>query len=66
MVWKSPVLVLQLSSKTIFLILKKLASLINFKKKKNTGKKVKKIGERILKKTIKEIDNLIINEFKKT
>ena len=45
---------------------KKLASLINFKKKKNTGKKVKKIGERILKKTIKEIDNLIINEFKKT
>ena len=45
---------------------KKLASLIYFKKKKVAGKKIKKIGERILKKTIKEIDNLIINEFKKT
>ncbi len=45
---------------------KKLASLIYFKKKKIAVKKVKKIGERILKKTIKEIDNLIINEFKKT
>jgi len=45
---------------------KKLASLINFKKKRIAGKKVKKIGERILKKTIKEIDNLIVNEFKKT
>ena len=45
---------------------KKLASLIYFKKKKIAVKKVKKIGERILKKTIMEIDNLIINEFKKT
>ena len=45
---------------------KKLASLIYFKKKRIAGKKIKKIGERILKKTIREIDNLIINEFKKT
>ena len=45
---------------------KKLASSIYFKKKRIAGKKIKKIGERILKKTIKEIDNLIINEFKKT
>ena len=45
---------------------KKLASLIDFNKKKGAGIKIKKIGEKILKKTIKEIDNLIINEFKKT
>ena len=45
---------------------KKLASLIDFKKKRIAGKKIKKIGKRILKKTINEIDNLIINEFKKT
>ena len=45
---------------------KKLASLIYFKKKKIAVKKLKKIGEKILKKTIKEIDNLIINDFKKT
>ena len=31
-----------------------------------SGNKIKKIGKRILKKTINEIDNLIINEFKKT
>ena len=43
-----------------------LASLIIFKKNKNIGVKIKKIGEKILKKTIKELDNLINNEFKKT
>ncbi|WP_440656085.1 3-deoxy-D-manno-octulosonic acid transferase [Candidatus Pelagibacter sp. HIMB1509] len=43
-----------------------LASSIIFTKKKKIGLKVKKIGDKILKKTIKELDNLIINEFKKT
>ncbi len=43
-----------------------LASYINFKKNKNIGIKIKKIGDKILKKTIKEIDSLITNEFKKT
>ena len=43
-----------------------LANLIVFKKNKNTGIKIKKIGGIILKKTIKELDNLINNEFKKT
>ena len=43
-----------------------LASSITFKKNKNIGIKIKKIGDKILKKTIKEIDSLIINEFKKT
>ena len=43
-----------------------LASYINFKKNKNIGIKIKKIGDKILKKTIKELDSLIINEFKKT
>ena len=45
---------------------KELASLISFRKNKNTGIKIKKIGKIILKKTIKEIDNLINNEIKKT
>ena len=45
---------------------KELASLISFKKNKNTGVKIMKIGKIILKKTIKEIDNLINNEVKKT
>ena len=45
---------------------KELAYLISFKKNRNTGNRIKKIGGIILKKTIKEIDNLIINEFKKT
>ncbi len=46
---------------------KELASLISFKKNKNTGIKINKIGKIILKKTIKEIDNLINNnEVKKT
>ena len=43
-----------------------LASSIIFKKNKNIGIKIKKIGDKILKKTIKELDSLIINEFKKT
>ena len=43
-----------------------LASSITFKKNKNIGIKIKKIGDKILKKTIKELDSLIINEFKKT
>ena len=45
---------------------KELASLISFKKRKNSGDKIKKIGTIILKQTLEEIDNLIINEFKKT
>ena len=45
---------------------KKLASLITFKKNKSHGKKIKKIGEIIFKKTIKELNSLINNEFKKT
>ena len=43
-----------------------LASSIIFKKNKNSGKKIKKIGQKILKKTINELDNLINNEYKKT
>ena len=43
-----------------------LASLITFKKKPYTATKLKNIGEKILKKTIKELDNFINNEFKKT
>ena len=45
---------------------KNLASLILFKKKYNTGNKIKNIGVKVLKKTIKELDYLIKNEFKKT
>lgn len=45
---------------------KELASSIIFKKNKNIGIKIKKIGKIILKKTIKELDYLINNEFKKT
>jgi len=45
---------------------KELASSITFKRDKNIGIKFKKIGGIILKKTIKELDNLINNEFKKT
>jgi 3-deoxy-D-manno-octulosonic-acid transferase len=45
---------------------KELASSINFKKNKKIGIKIKNIGGKILKKTIKELDNLINNEFKKT
>ncbi len=43
-----------------------LASSIVFKKKRNTGNKIKYIEKNILKKTINELDNLINNEFKKT
>ena len=43
-----------------------LASSIIFKKNKNIGSKIKKIGEKILKETIKELDFLIKNEIKKT
>ena len=43
-----------------------LASLIIFKRKKNLGSKIKKIGGKILKETINELDKLINNEFKKT
>ena len=45
---------------------KELASSITFKKDNNIGIKIKNIGEIILKKTIKELDNLINNESKKT
>ena len=45
---------------------KQLASSIVFKKNKNDGVKIKNIGEKILKKTIKELDKYILNEFKKT
>ncbi len=43
-----------------------LASLIVYKKNKRIGLKIKNIGEKILKKTINELDNLIKNETKKT
>ena len=39
---------------------------ITFKKNKTIGFKIKNIGEKILKKTIKELDKHINNEFKKT
>ncbi len=45
---------------------KQLASSVIFVKKKQIGIKIKKIGEKILKKTIKELDNVFANEFKKT
>ena len=43
-----------------------LASSIVFKKNKHSGSRIKNIGDKILKKTIKELDNLFNNEFKKT
>ena len=43
-----------------------LASSIKFNKNKKTGIQIKNIGEKILKKTIKELNNLINNEFEKT
>ena len=43
-----------------------LASSIIFKKNKNSGKKIKQIGKKILKKTINELNNFINNEYKKT
>jgi len=45
---------------------KELASKIIFKKNKNQGEKIKKIGVKILKETIKDLDKIIKNEFKKT
>ena len=42
-----------------------LASSIVFKKNKSTGNRIKKIGENILKKTIKDLDKIFNNEFKK-
>lgn len=45
---------------------RELALSITFKKNKNIGNRIKNIGDNILKKTIKEIDNFIIDEFKKT
>ncbi len=44
---------------------KELASLIIFKRNKNIGAKIKKIGGKILKETINDLDKLINNEFKK-
>ena len=43
-----------------------LGSSITFKRNKIIGNKIKHIGQKILKKTIKEIDYFLINEFKKT
>ena len=43
---------------------KELASQIIFKRNKNLGDKIKKIGVKILKKTINDLDKLINNEFK--
>ncbi len=45
---------------------KNLSSSISFKREKNITKKINNIGEKILKETIKELDNHIINEVKKT
>ena len=45
---------------------KELANLITFKKNKKIGTKINKIGAKILKKTIKELDSLINDELKKT
>ncbi len=45
---------------------KNLAASITFKRKQNIRKKINKIGGKILKETVKELDNLIINEIKKT
>ncbi len=45
---------------------RQLALSITFKKNKKIGFKIKNIGEKILKGTIKELDKIINNEFKKT
>lgn len=42
-----------------------LSSSITFNRNKNIGIKLKKMGVKILKKTIKDLDNVINNEFKK-
>ena len=43
-----------------------LSKSIIFKKNESIGKKIKNIGNKILKKTIKELDRFIIDEYKKT
>jgi len=43
-----------------------LSSSIKFKRNSNIGNKIKIIGEKILKKTIKELNIIINNEIKKT
>ena len=45
---------------------KQLASSITFSKNKYIGKRIKKIGVKILKKTIKELNKFLKDEFKKT
>ena len=45
---------------------KELASAIIFKRNKIIGNEIKKIGVKILKETINDLDKLIKNEFKKT
>ncbi len=45
---------------------KDLASSIRFTRNKDIGVKIQNIGKKILKKTIKELDIIINNEFKKT
>jgi 3-deoxy-D-manno-octulosonic-acid transferase len=45
---------------------RELASTIIFKRNKKLGDKIKKIGVKILKETINDLDKLIKNEFKKT
>jgi len=45
---------------------RELASAIIFKRNKKLGDKIKKIGAKILKETINDLDKLIKNEFKKT
>ena len=45
---------------------KQLAESLSFKKNKRIGIKIKNIGEKILKKTIKELDKFNNNEYKKT
>ena len=45
---------------------KELVSLITFKKNKYNALKIRNIGRKILKETIKDLDKIINNEFKKT
>jgi 3-deoxy-D-manno-octulosonic-acid transferase len=46
--------------------IKELASLISFKKDEDKAQKIKKIGRKVLKETIKDLNKIINNEFKKT
>ena len=45
---------------------KELAYSVKFKKNQNNGTKIRNIGDKILKKTIKELDKYIFDEVKKT